>query len=69
VLRNQRLFGTVNAGPGAFRAAVDVMGECLLRWPRALSSVISSRHPLHEAPDVLGAPPGGTKAVVRVAGI
>jgi threonine dehydrogenase-like Zn-dependent dehydrogenase len=67
VLRNQRLFGTVNAGPSAFRAAVEVMGDSLLRWPRALTSVISSRHPLDEVPDLLRAPPAGTKSVVRIA--
>jgi threonine dehydrogenase-like Zn-dependent dehydrogenase len=67
VLRNQRVFGTVNAGPDAFRGAVEVMGECLLRWPRELRSVVSSRHPLDETPDLLRAPPSGTKAVVLVA--
>jgi threonine dehydrogenase-like Zn-dependent dehydrogenase len=67
VLRNQRVFGTVNAGPDAFRAAVEVLEDCFLRWPRELGSVISSRHPLEEAPDLLRAPSVGTKSVVRVA--
>ncbi len=67
VLRNQRLFGTVNAGPDAFRAAVEVMGDCVRRWPRELASLISSRHPLEEAPDLLRGPPVGTKSVVRIA--
>jgi threonine dehydrogenase-like Zn-dependent dehydrogenase len=67
VLRNQRMFGTVNAGPDAFRGAVEVMGECLLRWPREVRSLVSARHPLDAAPDLLRAPPAGTKSVIRIA--
>jgi len=67
VLRNQLVFGTVNAGPDAFRAAVDAMGDFARRWPRELGSLVSSRHPLDEVPALLEAPPVGTKSVVRVA--
>lgn len=68
VLRNQLVFGTVNAGPDAFRAAVEAMGDFARRWPRELATLISSRHPLEEIPDLLRAPPVGTKSVARVGG-
>ena len=67
VLRNQVVFGSVNAGPDAFRAAVEALGEFARRWPRELASLISSRHPLDEVPALLGRPPVGTKTVVAVA--
>jgi len=67
VLRNQLVFGTVNAGPDAFRAAVEAMGDFARRWPRELGSLVSSRHPLEEVPDLLRRAPVGTKSVVRVA--
>ncbi len=67
VLRNQVIFGTVNAGPDAFRAAVEAMADFERLWPRELGSLVSSRHPLEEVPEVLRAPPVGTKSVVRVA--
>jgi glucose 1-dehydrogenase len=68
VLGNQLVFGTVNAGPDAFRAAVEALADFAQRWPRELQSLISSRHALEEAPDVLRRPPVGTKSVVAVAG-
>ncbi len=67
VLKNQLVFGTVNAGPDAFRAAGDALGEFRRRWPREIASLVSSRHPLDEVPDLLRRPPVGTKSVVRVA--
>jgi hypothetical protein len=67
VLRNQLVFGTVNAGPPAFRAAVETMEVFCRRWPQQLATLVSSRHPLDEVPALLRAPPVGTKSVVRVA--
>jgi hypothetical protein len=67
VLRNQLVFGTVNAGPAAFRAAVESLEVFARRWPRELGSLVSSRHPLDEIPALLRAPPVGTKSVLRVA--
>jgi threonine dehydrogenase-like Zn-dependent dehydrogenase len=66
VLRNQLVFGSVNAGPDAFRAAVDALGEFARRWPRELATLISSRHPFDEVPSLLRRPPVGTKSVVAV---
>jgi glucose 1-dehydrogenase len=67
VLRNQLVFGTVNAGSDAFRAAVSALAEFSRRWPAQLKSLISSRHSLEEVPALLGSPPVGTKSVVAVA--
>ncbi|HET9597909.1 MAG TPA: glucose 1-dehydrogenase [Anaeromyxobacteraceae bacterium] len=67
VLRNQLVYGTVNAGPDAFRAAVSALGEFQRRWPGELRTLISSRHDLGEVPALLGSPPVGTKSVVAVA--
>jgi threonine dehydrogenase-like Zn-dependent dehydrogenase len=66
VLRNVAVFGTVNAGPNAFRAAVDELGQFLRRWPAEIGGLVSSRHPLEEAPALLSSPPVGTKSVLSV---
>jgi threonine dehydrogenase-like Zn-dependent dehydrogenase len=67
VLRNQVVYGSVNAGPDDFRAAVHDLTTFAQRWPREISSLVSSRHDLDEVPVLLGQPPVGTKSVVRVA--
>jgi threonine dehydrogenase-like Zn-dependent dehydrogenase len=67
VLRNQVVFGSVNAGPDSFRAAVEDLTTFAQRWPREISSLVSSRHDLDEVPVLLGQPPVGTKSIVRVA--
>lgn len=67
VLRNQLVFGTVNAGPDAFRAAVAALGDFAQRWPKEIGSLITSHSPLEEVPGLLRAPPVGTKSVVAVA--
>lgn len=67
VLKNQLVFGTVNAGPDAFRAAVEALGDFARRWPAEIGSLITSRSPLEEVPGLLRAAPVGTKSIVAVA--
>jgi threonine dehydrogenase-like Zn-dependent dehydrogenase len=67
VLRNQLVFGTVNAGPGAFQAAVDDLARFHARWPAALRALVTGRHPPEAAPELLARPPAGMKAVVTFA--
>jgi threonine dehydrogenase-like Zn-dependent dehydrogenase len=67
VLENQLVFGTVNAGADAFQAAVDDLARFHARWPGPLAALITSRHAAEDAPALLGAPPAGIKAVVRLA--
>jgi threonine dehydrogenase-like Zn-dependent dehydrogenase len=43
VLRNQVVFGTVNAGRSCFESAVRDLGVFSQRWPEALRSLITSR--------------------------
>lgn len=69
VLKNQLLFGTVNAGPDAFRAAVDDLARFHARWPGQLRALITGRHPPEEAPGLLVRPPSGIKDVVSFAEI
>ena len=66
VLRNQLVYGTVNAGHDAFSAAVEDLGMFVERWPKAIGSLVSSRHALEEIPRVLVEPPVGIKSVVRM---
>ncbi len=64
VLRNQIVFGTVNAGRDAFEAAARDLGEFQRRWPGALRGLISGRHPLGAHRELLLGRPGGIKHVL-----
>jgi glucose 1-dehydrogenase len=68
VLRNQLVFGTVNAGADAYRAAVADLAEFHERWPRQLAALIAGRHPPEAAPALLASPPSGIKSVVSFEG-
>jgi threonine dehydrogenase-like Zn-dependent dehydrogenase len=67
VLKNQIVFGTVNAGRDAFEAAVADVGEFLKRWPEATHALISGRHPVERARELLLGRPGGIKHVLAFA--
>jgi threonine dehydrogenase-like Zn-dependent dehydrogenase len=58
VLRNQALFGTVNAGRDAFEAAIRDLGEFRMRWPGVTERLITARHGLDGYRDALGAKDG-----------
>ncbi len=64
VLKNQLVFGTVNAGPDAFDAAIDDLATFHERWPRELASLITSRVTPDAAVALLTTPPSGIKSVV-----
>jgi threonine dehydrogenase-like Zn-dependent dehydrogenase len=66
VLKNQVLFGTVNADAEAFRNAVGRLGRLVERWPDVVQSLISQRWPLSEAARLLDDPPPGVKHVVTL---
>lgn len=66
VLKNQLVFGTVNAGPDAFHAAVDDLARFHVRWPDALAALITSRSPLDTFRDLLVGPSEGIKRVVNL---
>jgi threonine dehydrogenase-like Zn-dependent dehydrogenase len=67
VLKNQMVYGTVNAGRDAFEAAVADLGEFLKRWPDATRALISGRHPVERARELLLGRSGGIKHVLAFA--
>jgi len=64
VLKNQVLLGTVNAGVADFEQAISDLAEFLRRWPDAVCSLVSRRHPIDEAPALLRSPARGTKEII-----
>jgi threonine dehydrogenase-like Zn-dependent dehydrogenase len=64
VLKNQLVFGTVNAGAEDFDAAIRDIGVFLQRWPDATSALITSRVAPERAPGLLRDPSGGIKNVI-----
>ncbi len=66
VLKNQVVFGTVNAPRSAFEAAVRDLAIFKQRWPSALRSLISARVPLDAAPALLKESGPGIKNVVTI---
>ncbi len=64
VLKNQVVFGTVNAGPQAFDAAILDLGVFMGRWPAAVRSLITGRHLVEAAPDLLLSKPVGIKNII-----
>ncbi len=67
VLKNQLIFGTVNASTESFADAIADMGSFLERWPSALRSLITRRWPLEQAAEPLAGKSGGIKNVISVA--
>jgi threonine dehydrogenase-like Zn-dependent dehydrogenase len=68
VLKNQLVYGTVNAGRDAFEAAVSDLGEFHRRWPEPLAALITDRHPPDAVQELLLGAPAGIKRVVSFAG-
>jgi threonine dehydrogenase-like Zn-dependent dehydrogenase len=66
VLKNQVLFGTVNASRGAFAAAVRQLEQFMGLFPRPLRGLITSRSKLEDAPALLRQS-SGIKQVVTLA--
>ena len=67
VLRNQVVFGTVNAGVEAFEAAVRDVALFQERWPAALRALITGRYPVEAHRDLLVGPALGIKNVLSFA--
>jgi glucose 1-dehydrogenase len=64
VLKNQLVFGTVNAGAGDFESAIKDIGIFRRQWPEALNTFITSHIPPEEAPGILQGPSTGIKNVI-----
>jgi threonine dehydrogenase-like Zn-dependent dehydrogenase len=66
VLKNQVVFGTVNASREAFEAAIRDVGIFHERWPNALRQVITGRYPIDAHRDLLVGPADGIKNVITL---
>lgn len=64
VLKNQVVFGTVNAGRNAFDAAVRELSRFVQRWPDAVNALITSRRPVEDHRELLLGRPQGIKNVM-----
>jgi threonine dehydrogenase-like Zn-dependent dehydrogenase len=67
VLKNQMIFGTVNASPAHFANAISDIGKFSERWPKALRSLISKRFSIDRAAEPLSGNAGGIKNVIALA--
>lgn len=68
VLKNQVIFGTLNAGRDAFEAAIRDIGIFSQRWSQAVRSLITSRFPTREYRNLLIAPSAGKCNRPRLSG-
>jgi len=68
VLKNQLVYGTVNAGRDAFEKAAADLHEFHRRWPQALAALITGRHAPEDIESLLLGPSEGIKRVISFAG-
>jgi glucose 1-dehydrogenase len=66
VLKNQVIFGTVNASVAHFGAAIADLGAFAARWPDAVRKLISHRFPIERAIEPLSGKAGGIKNVIAI---
>jgi hypothetical protein len=66
VLKNQVVFGTVNAGRDSFEASIRDVGVFSKRWPEAVQSLISGRYPMEAYGDLLLGRSSGIKNVIQL---
>ncbi|HSD90945.1 MAG TPA: glucose 1-dehydrogenase [Kofleriaceae bacterium] len=64
VLKNQLVFGTVNAGADAFAAAIGDLAKFHVRWPEQLASLVTGRFLPGSVTDLLSGKISGIKNVV-----
>jgi threonine dehydrogenase-like Zn-dependent dehydrogenase len=66
VLKNQLIFGTVNASTESFAQAIADVGAFMEKFPDAVRTLISKRWPLDQAAEPLSGKAGGIKNVIAV---
>src|SRR5271165_889981 len=66
VLNNQLIYGTVNAPPGSFAAAISDIGTFMKRWPDALKRIITGRFPIEDALQPLSGKVAGIKNIITI---
>ena len=65
VLKNQVVFGTVNAGRETFESAIADLETFMQRWPEAVRGLITGRYPSAAYRDLLLGKATGIKNVIR----
>lgn len=66
VLKNQVVFGTVNAGRDAFEGSIRDLGVFAKRWPDAVKSLITGRYGMENYCELLTGPARGIKNVIQL---
>jgi glucose 1-dehydrogenase len=66
VLKNQVVFGTVNAGRDAFEGSIRDIGIFAKRWPDAVRALITGRYPMEAHRDLLTGAAKGIKNVITL---
>jgi threonine dehydrogenase-like Zn-dependent dehydrogenase len=66
VLKNQLVFGTVNAGRSSYETALSELEQGMFLFPESVRALITDRHELDDAPALI-AERGGIKHVVHLA--
>ena len=66
VLKNQVVFGTVNAGRDSFENSIRDIGIFAKRWPTAVKSLITGRFSMDAYSDLLLGRSGGIKNVIKL---
>ena len=66
VLKNQVVFGTVNAGRDSFESSIRDLATFTRRWPDAVKSLITGRFPMADYRELLLGRSGGIKNVIRL---
>ena len=66
VLKNQLVFGTVNAGPMHFQNAIADLERFDARFPDAVRQLITNRFPIDQFLQPIEKP-GGIKNVIQIA--
>jgi threonine dehydrogenase-like Zn-dependent dehydrogenase len=67
VLKNQAVFGSVNASKADFQNAIRDLGTFHEKWPESVRALITGRHPAESYNDLLVGPPRGIKNVLQFA--
>lgn len=68
VLKNQVVFGTVNAGSEAYENAIRDLSQFMARWPDAVRALITGRYPIERYAELLQGPTSGIKNVFTLDG-
>lgn len=66
VLKNQIVYGTVNANREAFEAAISDLQTFMKKWPEAVRTLITRRYPMEQHRELLLGQKDGIKNVISI---